>query len=64
MTQRVLNELSIGLFFKRRVGFTLKSKKSIHYCAGIFHLVIVSLYQTRLDKLPLESTKFESERHL
>jgi hypothetical protein len=64
MTQRVLNELSIGLFFKRRVGLTLKSKKSIHDCTGIFHLVIVGLDQARLDQLPLEATKFESERHL
>jgi hypothetical protein len=64
MSQRVLYKLSISLLLEGRVCLTLKSKESIHNCAGIFHLVIVSLDQARLNQLPLEATKLESERHL
>ena len=60
MSQRVLNKLSIGLFLEGRVCLTLKSKESIHDCAGIFHLVIVSLDKARLNQLPLEAAKLQS----
>ena len=60
MSQRVLYEFSIGLFFEGRVCLTLKSKESIHDCAGIFHLVIVSLDKARLNQLPLEAAKLQS----
>jgi len=60
MPQRVLYEFPIGLLLEGRVCLALKSKESIHDCAGIFHLVIVSLDKARLNQLPLEAAKLQS----